>query len=275
DTDAFLVTLPNGQIRGRELQSGNNNTFYAFQEIPYAAPPVGGLRFKEPVPAEDWEGILDTTANTKICYQGTPSSTPNVSETEDCLYLNVYTPVKPGDNSSDLLPVLFWIYGGSFLTGDGTYQLYGPTYFMDYGIIVVTINYRLGPLGFLATEDGVIPGNLGLKDQVFALKWTNQNIRLFGGDPEKITIIGESAGGASVGLLQMSQRTAGLFRGAIIESGNALSSWAHQPFARHYAYQLGAALDPNFSTDNTSEELLELLQNTSASKIMTASVTVS
>ncbi|XP_023312433.1 acetylcholinesterase-like [Anoplophora glabripennis] len=236
--DPTLVTLPKGQIRGQTLQSPNDNAFYAFQEIPYAAPPIGELRFQAPVAPAKWEGILNTTKNEKICYQSGAVHVPlpGLNPTEDCLYLNVYTPLKPGDTSQTPLPVLIWIHG------------------------------------FLTTEDGVIPGNLGLKDQHFAIQWVKNNIDLFGGDPEKITISGESAGGASVGLQLVSQRNKGLFRGAILQSGTSMSQWAHQDYARFYAFELARSLVPSFTSDN-STELLQLLQSLPASDINDNSVT--
>ncbi|KAJ8923394.1 hypothetical protein NQ315_001952 [Exocentrus adspersus] len=268
DDDPTLVTLPEGQIRGRALQLVDNSTYYAFQEIPYAAPPVGELRFKEPVAPEKWEDVLNTTGNTKICYQSGDlyEVYEGLTETEDCLYLNVYTTLKPGDDTETPLPVLVWIHGGGFATQSGASQLFNPELFVHHKVIIVTINYRLGALGFLTTEDGVIPGNLGLKDQHFALQWVKKNINLFGGDPEKITIAGESAGGVSVGLQLISSRNKDLFRGAIIQSATALCVFSHQDNARFYAFELGKSLDPDFDSDD-SEELLKLLQNASASDI--------
>ncbi|XP_018578251.1 acetylcholinesterase-like, partial [Anoplophora glabripennis] len=143
--DPTLVTLPEGQIRGQALQSPNENVYYAFQDIPYAAPPIGKLRFQAPVAPAKWEGILNTTKNEKICYQsGVPVS--GLTLTEDCLYLNVYTPLKPGDTSQTPLPVLIWIHGGGFVGGSGAIQEYKPGFFIDHNIVVVTLNYRVGVL---------------------------------------------------------------------------------------------------------------------------------
>ncbi|KAJ8916853.1 hypothetical protein NQ315_005860 [Exocentrus adspersus] len=254
-----VVTLPNGKIQGREAKSFINTTFYAFQEVPYAAPPVGDLRFKAPAPVKNWEGVLETLKNTKICIQGGTDARQN----EDCLYLNVYTPVVPGTEAN--LPVLVFIHGGGFVGGSGIYDGLGPEFFMDTGrIVVVTINYRLGPFGFLSTEDDVIPGNNGLKDQRFALLWVQENIHLFGGDPKKVTIDGQSAGSASVSYLVFSKQSEGLFRAAIHESGTVLISWGYQRYARDIAYKAAAAIDNTFTKSNTSVELLELLQKVSA-----------
>ncbi|KAJ8968261.1 hypothetical protein NQ317_005409, partial [Molorchus minor] len=263
--DEITVTIPNGQILGRERVSRDNSVYYAFQEIPYASPPVGGLRFKDPVPTPSWSGVLDARGDV---------ASNNISQTEDCLYLNVYTPLKPATNYTELLPVLFWIHGGGFIVADGTFSSVNPAYFVDYNIVIVTINYRLGPFGFLTTEDDVIPSNLGLKDQNLALIWASKNIIFFGGDPRKITIAGGSAGAASVGHLLISEKSSGLFRGAILESGTGIASWAHQPFARYCAYQLGSAINPNFTSDNTSEELLQLLLEASPADIINTTIEI-
>nr|WCC58193.1 carboxylesterase [Pharsalia antennata] len=269
DNEAPVVTLDQGKIQGHVLQSAlENRLYYAYQEIPYAAPPTGKLRFKEPTDPEKWNGIKNTTHNTLSCYLNGHNDeiAPDVTESEDCLYLNVYTPVKPGSNSS--IPVLFWIHGGGFYFGDATFQVYGPQYLIDYDIVIVTTNYRLGAFGFLTTEDDVIPGNLGLKDQHFALQWTRKYIKKFGGDPNQITIVGESAGGMSVGFHLISQKSEGLFAGAILQSGTATCSASYQTHARYYAFKVGETLDKNFkSEDDNSTTLLEVLQKASAEDI--------
>ncbi|XP_023310706.1 venom carboxylesterase-6 [Anoplophora glabripennis] len=262
-SEESIITISNGQIKGRVAKTFKNSTFYAFQEIPYAAPPVGSLRFKPPIPVNNWDGILDTTKNTKICIQ---AGGTNTMQNEDCLYLNVYTPVIP--DSDEKLPVLFFIHGGKFLSGDGIYTAYGPDFFMDtQKLVVVVINYRLGPFGFLSTEDEVIPGNNGLKDQRFALQWVQENIQFFGGDPSQVTLVGQSAGSASVSYHVQSKKSTGLFRAAICESGTVLTPWSYQRYARDIAYQTAAAIDNSFTTKNTSQELLTLLQGVSAKEL--------
>nr|WCC58169.1 carboxylesterase [Pharsalia antennata] len=265
-----LVTLPNGQINGREAKTFINTTFYAFQEVPYAAPPLENLRFKAPAPVENWDGVLDTTKNTKICVQGGAGA----MQDEDCLYLNVYTPVVPGTEAN--LPVLVFIHGGGFVGGSGVYDGFGPEFFMDTGrLVVVTINYRLGPFGFLSTEDDVIPGNYGLKDQRFALQWVQDNIYLFGGDPSKVTIDGQSAGSASVSYHVISSQSKGLFRAAIHESGTVLTSWGYQRYAKDIAYKTAAALDSSITNSNSSAEVLEVLQKVTARELQDAANTIS
>nr|XP_023024430.1 venom carboxylesterase-6-like [Leptinotarsa decemlineata] len=195
------------KIRGHVLKSGKGLDHYAFQEIPYAAPPTGQNRFKEPKEPDDWKGILNTTVNKRVCmqalsYLNVPDS---MKMSEDCLFLNVYTPMKPGNGEKASLSVLFWIHGGAYFFGSGAYQYYNPKFFIDAGIVVVTINYRLGPFGFLTTADGVIPANLGLKDTILALKWVHRNIHLFGGDSKRITVAGQSVGAYSAGYLQLNR----------------------------------------------------------------------
>ncbi|KAJ8940290.1 hypothetical protein NQ318_000112 [Aromia moschata] len=240
-TDVIL-TIPNGQIRGRKEVTASNVTFYAFQEIPYGKAPVGKLRFKAPEPAEDWEGILDATTNTKICYQE-ETRFPN-TPTEDCLYVNVYTTVRP-----------------SFI------QLHRTTSFMEQDVVVVIVNYRVGAFGFLSTGDTVIPGNYGLKDQNLALKWVQTNIKYFGGDPKKVTIFGHSAGAAAVTYLMMSKQSTGLYRAAIAQSGSALCPWAYQRHYKDIAYTLASRIDSSFNPNATSEELLQFLQSVPADQI--------
>ncbi|KAJ8916852.1 hypothetical protein NQ315_005859 [Exocentrus adspersus] len=259
-----VVTLTSGKINGRVAKTFKNITFYAFEDIPYAAPPVGNLRFKPPVSVENWDGVLNTTKNTKMCVQETGT---NEMQNEDCLYLNVYTPVVP--NSDKKLPVLFFLHGGKFLTGHGAGL--GPDFFMDtQRIIVVTINYRLGVFGFLSTADEVIPGNMGLKDQRFALQWVQENIQFFGGDPSRVTLAGQSAGSASVSYHVRSNQSKGLFRAAICESGTVLTPWSYQRYARDIAYQTATALDGTFTKSNTSQELLQLLQQVPALQLQVA-----
>nr|XP_023023901.1 venom carboxylesterase-6-like [Leptinotarsa decemlineata] len=264
------VTISDGHILGRQLETENKTPYLAFQDIPYAKPPVGDLRFKEPVRPEKWKGVLNTTENRKVCIQFSDPSDPR--ETEDCLVLNVYTPVNPEKLTKHKLAVLVWIHGGSFLRWFGTMDPFGPDYFIDNNVVVVTLNYRLGPLGFLTTNDGVIPANNGLKDQRLALEWVNKNIEIFGGDPAKVTIGGQSAGAASVGYHLMSKKSAGLFRAAIMQSSSPLNCWSLQNYPKDAANLLGSNLKWNSKIlskllsakqDIPSEILLRKLQSTS------------
>nr|XP_023013363.1 uncharacterized protein LOC111503313 [Leptinotarsa decemlineata] len=272
--DETIVKLPKGRIQGHILKSSKGASYYAFQDIPYAAPPVGENRFKVPKEHEGWNGILDATNNTKICHQGLFPGTVNIilpptnaTQSEDCLFLNVYTPVKPGGNDS--LSVFVFLHLGAYVFGDGSFEVYGPKHLMDHNIVVVTMNYRLDALGFLTTGDGVIPGNLGLKDQNFALKWVNKNIKLFGGDPKKVTLGGGSAGSMSTAQHLLSKKSRGLFSSAILQSGT-INSWGYQATPREYAFTLGNILDNSIGYTN-STKLLSVLQKASAADIMAAS----
>ncbi|CAG9839705.1 unnamed protein product [Diabrotica balteata] len=259
--DDLIVNLNNlGKIRGHILQSADGKDFYAFQDIPYAEPPVGKNRLQPSKPHGPWEGILNTTENKYVCPQpiGTNSN-------EDCLVLSVYTPVKPSSGTS--LPVFFWIPGGAFMVGSGQISSYNPRFLIDYDIIVVTINYRLGALGFLTTLDETIPGNLGLKDQLLALKWVHDHIHQFGGDPHKVTVGGESAGGMSAGFHLLSRASKGLFRGIVQQSGSSISSVFYPSNDRELAFEFGQTLNSSFKS-NKSSDLLELLQQTSYSDLL-------
>ncbi|XP_069985949.1 venom carboxylesterase-6 [Penaeus vannamei] len=219
------VQLQQGVIEGLRNEAGDGRFFYSFKTIPFAQPPVGDLRFEDPVPAEGWTGVRDGSAVTPKCPQLSISTYISgdrivVEGQEDCLYLSVYTPQPhPSD-----LPVMVWIHGGAFTLG--CTEEYSPLPLLTRDIVLVSIQYRLATLGFLSTEDEELPGNLGLKDQTLALRWVQDNIRKFGGDPEKVTIFGESAGGASVHYHVLSPMSKNLFKRAIMQSGTTLCPWA-------------------------------------------------
>ncbi|XP_072396932.1 cocaine esterase-like [Diabrotica undecimpunctata] len=270
DNDHLIVQLASheGKVRGHTLQSTKGNTYYAFQDIPYAAPPVGKLRYKVPQAHPGWKGIINATSNTRVCYQQISTTLP---QSEDCLFINVYTPVKPDPKAK--LAVYVWIHGGGYIVWDGTIHRYGAAHLIDYNIIVVTFNYRLGALGFLTTNDGVIPGNLGLRDQNFALQWINKNIHKFGGDPDKVTIGGESAGSGSVSCQVLSKMSRGLFRGAILESGSAMNTFSNVPNPGQYAFRLAKKLDNTLDEHNTTR-ILEVLMNAPANDIIDLSTRI-
>jgi carboxylesterase type B len=270
--DDVLIELPDGIILGAKSESYTGKPYYMFQKIPYAAPPIGDLRFQPPVPPNKWEGTLNATYLDAICYQ---ISTDLPEETEDCLYVNVYTPELPSEDNNVAIPVLLYIYGGGFYEGHAMQYRRGPEYLIVHDVVIVTFNYRLGPLGFLSTEDTVVPGNNGLKDQQLAIKWVHENIQLFGGDPEKITIVGESAGGASVSHHLLNKNSEGLFRAAIMESGTAINPWSLQRNARQNALSFGAVLNSTLSSVNDSQLLLEYLLTVPAKDLDDASVLVS
>lgn len=168
---------------------------------------------------------------------------------EDCLYLNVYVPQK---KSNESLPVIFWIYGGAFQyrSLEGTEQ----HYLIDHDVIFISMNYRMGALGFLSTEDDVVSGNMGLKDQSVALQWVSKNIEYFGGDPKKITLVGLSAGGASVHYHYLSPMSKGLFHTGLSLSGTAFDNWAQARNSREKAIKLGELV--NCPTSNMTNMLI-------------------
>ena len=210
-----IVTLRDGSVRGAADSGG-----YEFLGLPYAAPPTGELRWRPPRPPAAWGGVRDATQFAPSCPQPNSSfGAPPPPFSEDCLHLNIYTPSLRHDGDR---PVLLWIHGGGF-TADGARNYDGARLAAD-GTVVVTIDHRLGALGFLAhpalaRRPGGPAGNYGLMDQIAALQWVRRNIARFGGDPHNVTIAGESAGGVSVLDLLVSPRSRGLFQRAIVQSG--------------------------------------------------------
>jgi para-nitrobenzyl esterase len=203
------------------LQGKVENGLAVFKGIPFAAPPVGGLRWRAPQPAEKWDGVKQVTEFAPSPYQ--PANPPS-GKSEDCLYLNVWTPAK---SPAEKLPVMVWIYGGGFSFGTTADPITHGANLAQKGVVVVSIAYRVGQLGFLAHPDlsaedpNHVSGNYGLLDQIAGLKWVQKNIEAFGGDPDKVTIFGESAGGISVSMLCASPLAKGLFHGAISQSGGS------------------------------------------------------
>lgn len=214
-TTSVGVQTELGKITGK--LSGEDPVVTIYKGIPYAAPPVDQLRWKPPQPVKPWQGVkaMNKFGNTCLQRKGWGS---NKSMSEDCLYLNVWTPAKA---ENEKMPVMFWIHGGGFTGGSG--NLNGKP-LAERGVVVVSINYRLGPLGFFAhpllskESDNGVSGNYGILDMVQALKWVQTNIAQFGGDKDNVTIFGESAGGAAVYILCSSDLTKGLFHKAIAES---------------------------------------------------------
>ncbi|CRK89381.1 CLUMA_CG003135, isoform A [Clunio marinus] len=223
------VRIDDGRIIGRYLTTENGKTIRAFMGIPYAEPPIKNLRFKAPVKVKPWQGILLAQQEPPMCMQANVFIRERKIEgQEDCLYLNVYAPPKR-NKTEGKVPVLVWIHGGGWINGHGGHSLYPPGYFLEHDVVLVTGNYRLGPLGFLSFESEECPGNFGMKDQVMLLKWVRMNIDKFGGDSNSVTIFGESAGGASVNYHMISPMSKGLFDKAISQSGALMNIWADPP----------------------------------------------
>lgn len=201
-----VVRTQQGLLRG--VVAGDHRTFSG---IPYAAAPVGNLRWVAPAPPPQWDGVRDATHVGSVCPQ--PDQSGKIIGNEDCLYLNVNAPT----DTSQRRPVMVWLHGGGFVSGTG--NDYDTTNLVQQGIVVVTINYRLGALGFLAAGDDPAAGNFGLADQQAALRWVRDNIDAFGGDPRNVTLAGQSAGAFSVCAQLASPQARGLFHKAIIQSG--------------------------------------------------------
>ncbi|KAJ8707770.1 hypothetical protein PYW07_011447 [Mythimna separata] len=261
--DAPVVSVEQGQLQGKVVNSPSGKAFYSFQGIPYAKPPLGSLRFKAPQPPEPWEGIRDATAEGSVCAQIDLFNNKQFTGDENCLFLNVYTPNLDGE----FLPVMIYIHGGAFKFGSGNSNFYGADYLVEKDVVVVTLNYRCGVLGFLSLNTPEIPGNAGIKDMVQAIRWVKNNIQNFGGNSGNITIFGESAGGASVSILTASPLSKNLINRAIIQSGTALAHWSVQKnpieSARSLAKILGCESDD-------PEEILDFLNATSARDIVEA-----
>lgn len=222
----LIVDTKAGKIKGAARASGGAE----FLGIPYAQPPLGALRWHEPMPGKSWSGVRDATTFGTPCAQAVLGDwNRHDAETgkEDCLFLNVITPVWPLAKAP--LPVMFWIHGGANAGGAASSSLYKDGTLVQHGVILVTINYRLGIFGFLAHPELTresshhASGNYGLMDQIAALRWVRHNIAKFGGDPNNITVFGQSAGAQDTSLLMTSPLAKGLFQRAIAQSGSALN----------------------------------------------------
>jgi juvenile-hormone esterase len=221
---APVVCIADGCLRGI-----NNGKYDAFLSIPFAKPPLGDLRFKNPEPVDPWKGILDVTLEKQICLQkNVLFPNPLIQGSEDCLYLHVYSPKTDKEQCKRKLPVLIYIYGGGFFSGAATQNISGPDYFMETkDVVMVFLSYRVHVFGFLSTGDDDMPGNFGLKDQALGIKWTVRNIAAFGGNPNRITLIAQSAGAVSANFHMMSPQTKNLFHRVILMSGTVLTPYAY------------------------------------------------
>ncbi len=235
-----VVKTKQGLVEGLKSQDGKT---VIFRGVPYAQPPVGELRFRRPQAKEPWEGVLPCTEFGPRCPQADLTKMGFYAKefyddmvppcNEDCLYLNIWTPESAGPDAG--LPVLFWIHGGAFMHGCGSEKEFDGEGFAKKGVILVSINYRVNAFGFFAhpqleqeNPEGV-SGNYGILDQIFALSWVRENIAAFGGDPDKITLAGQSAGCMSVQSIISSPLAAGLERGAILQSGGGLRALHETP----------------------------------------------
>jgi para-nitrobenzyl esterase len=218
---AFAETV---RVEGGEIQGTVEDGLRVYRGVPYAAPPVGDLRWRAPQPAAKWEGVRAADQFGRACVQTNAAIANLPAPSEDCLYLNVWSPAR---SAKEKLPVLFWIHGGGFVAGAPAEQLYHGEWLAKKGVVVVSIAYRLGVFGFLAHPElsaespQHVSGNYAILDMIAGLQWVQKNIAAFGGDPKKVTIQGESAGAAAVSILCASPLAKGLFRAAIAESGGS------------------------------------------------------
>jgi para-nitrobenzyl esterase len=221
-----LAQISTAKVTGGTVEGVVTDGIASFKGIPFAAPPVGDLRWRSPQPVKPWDGVRKADSYAPGPMQDTGLIAKMGGQTkisEDCLYLNVWTGAK---KANEKLPVMVWIYGGAFVGGTTSFPTFDGANLARKGVVLVSVAYRVGPMGFLAhpelsKESGDGSGAYGIQDQIAGLKWVKENIAQFGGDPSNVTIFGESAGGMSVGMLVVSPMARGLFQRAISESGGA------------------------------------------------------
>ncbi|XP_026522680.1 neuroligin-4, X-linked isoform X2 [Notechis scutatus] len=286
-----IVTTNYGKIRGVRTPLPNEilGPVEQYLGVPYASPPTGERRFQPPEPPSSWTGIRNATQFAAVCPQYLDERsllndmlpvwfTANLDtvmtyvqdQNEDCLYLNIYVPTEDDiHDQNSKKPVMVYIHGGSYMEGTG--NIVDGSILASYGnVIVVTINYRLGVLGFLSTGDQAAKGNYGLLDQIQALRWIEENIGSFGGDPKRVTIFGSGAGASCVSLLTLSHYSEGLFQKAIIQSGTALSSWAVNYQPAKYTAILAEKVGCN-TLDTT--DLVECFRNKNYKELIQQTIT--
>ncbi|XP_022521724.2 cholinesterase [Astyanax mexicanus] len=286
--DELVVPTNKGKVRGVKLSvPGSSGTVVGFLGIPYAKPPLGALRFSRPEPVEAWSGVRDTSQFSNSCWQsvdtkfqgfaGAEMWNPNTKLSEDCLYLNVWTPSgRLQDPHQALVPVMVWIYGGGFSSGTASLDVYDGRYLSrSEEVVVVSMNYRLGPLGFLSLPGSEeVKGNAALFDQRLALTWVAENIAAFGGDPSSVTLFGESAGAGSIGHHVLSVGSHALFHRAILQSGSPNAVWAAVEATEAWNRSLTLADLLNCPIGPSSNEVLTCLRTIDPEKIVNQQYTV-
>jgi para-nitrobenzyl esterase len=290
--DTEIVQTSLGKIVGNAPHLGKCGSFYG---VPYAAPPVGANRFRPPQPATAWTTPRKAFNVSDSCLQTFGDSFVNVPlyledlmekyhigmepMSEDCLYLNVFTPTVTPASEGSGLPVMIWFHGGSYMGGSGDLQSDIPFYDGHHlcetgdGVIVVTVNYRLGIFGFFANDEllaeGGTAGNMGTQDQRSALEWVQANAAAFGGDPKRVTIFGESAGGGSVAIHLTAKRSDGLFAAGVMESGGTwLRSWEKSAAATHSLAQAAGCLPSLENSSSSSASELECMRSLNATTLL-------
>lgn len=281
---SVVVLTKHGFIKGVQeaiSYKGQKQTIYKFLGVPYAEKPIGALRFKRPQPLKKWshDAVYDATYFRPVCIQDVkyyknsiklvwPDFDKEKGVDEDCLYLNIYTPTTILDKR---YPVMVYIHGGSFVAGTPVRDVSPGEFIPVGGVILVTVQYRLGVLGFFSTGTHEAPGNVGLHDQVQALEWVQQNIASFGGDRTKVTLLGESAGGASVTFLYLTPLSKGLFHRAIAISGVDFCPFAIKP--KKDVLKLSASVAKNLACSSKSpSEMLKCLRSVPVSILMSKGV---
>ncbi|KAH1001564.1 hypothetical protein HUJ04_005564 [Dendroctonus ponderosae] len=233
DEDPLIIRTNKGKVRGTTLTAATGKKVDAWLGIPYAQKPVGNLRFRHPRPYEKWEGVINATKHPNSCVQiidtlfgdfpGAQIWNPNTPLSEDCLYINVVVPRPRPKNAA----VMVWVFGGGFYSGTNTLDVYDHNILVsEENVIVISMQYRVASLGFIYFGTPDAPGNTGLFDQLMALQWVRDNVAAFGGNPQNVTLFGESAGAVSVSLHLLSPLSRNLFSQAIMESGSATAPWA-------------------------------------------------
>lgn len=270
----ITVTTNSGNVRGERTPFSHldypvvDTVVDIFRGIPYAKPPVGDLRFAKPEPVDSWQDEYDATYHRPMCWQIVETNFTAGPQSEDCLHLNIYSPDVEGSG----YPVFIDIHGGGFVGGSGNDASHDGRAIVSLSdVVYVAINYRLGAFGFLATGDPEMPGNYGLWDQNLALKWINENIAYFGGDPNNITIMGYSAGGASVGFHLIAKQSWNFFHRGIMSSGNMMSPFGLEldtQKARDDAFLVGRLAGCGDATN--SQQLRACLRQVDEEKLILA-----
>ncbi|XP_077292013.1 juvenile hormone esterase-like [Arctopsyche grandis] len=258
------LTIPElGEMEGiTTISAWTNRSIYQFFGVKFGKTTSGNRRFLPPEPTTPWEGVYNATTEGVECPQmknlmDIINAPPNV-DVEDCLLLNLYTPMIP-DNSTKLLPVMVYFHGGGFY--EGSARFFPPNYLLEHDVLLVVVQYRLGPLGFMSLDTDAISGNVGFMDQILGLKWVNKHIRNFGGDNTRVTIFGQSAGACSVSLHLMSPMVdSHLFQQAIIMSGSSHADWAFDTNPTVYAKNLYSVL-MNTTVEASNSEMEEAFKS--------------
>ncbi|XP_058457957.1 esterase B1-like [Malaya genurostris] len=263
--DRPIVTVRQGKLRGMTATLPNGSRYHYFKGVPYAKHPIGQLRFKPPVPLDTFDTpVVECLLERSDCAQQ-EIFTKRAFGSEKGLYMNIYTPDFNTTTGSQKYPVMIYIHGGGFLSGTGSSIFYNPLHLIQEGVIVVTMNYRLGPLGFLSLPSAGIAGNAGLKDQLLVFKWVNENIHQFCGDPDNVTVFGESAGSISAYLHYLSPNSRKYFHRVICQSGIPCCETFFQISASQKARKLANILGYHGTTD---EEVLETLLKASPKSLI-------